>query len=276
MLRTEAGKPDAIARFVLVAHAERADKEGRDSHPGPAALIEATGLDERTIDRAEKRLEAAGLIKRDGVSRVGTTRWNLNLSMERGDDGVYSPRSRIERRRLADAERQRRRRERLQTGLAASEERPVTDGESVMSRTLNPDVTDSASGCHGRNAPQTTLRTTLEPSVGTTPGGTLPPDPLRPQDLPSSDLGFDSENSISSQAGQPPRPDTATHDRAREGQTPTGPRTRADEGKKIPGSERGYGVCLTCARAGAFTIAVDAATGDRCATHTADPQEAPR
>lgn len=256
MLRTEAGKPDAISRLVLVAHAERTDKDGRDSHPGPAALIEATGLDERTIDRAEKRLEKGGLMARNGLSRHGTTRWDLNLSYVR-DDAERSAKDRIEHRRKVDAERQRRHRQKQR-------EAAVTDANSVTSRTLNPDVTDSASGCHGRNAPQTILRTTHEPPGETIPGGTLPPDPLRPQDLRSSDLGLEPEKSISTEGQQPPRPETATHDRAREAEA--GPAAN-DEAKKIPNSKTGYGVCLPCGAAGSFTLAADPITGDRCAHH---------
>lgn len=49
----------------------------------------------------------------------------------------------------------------------------------------------------------------------TIPGGTLPPDPLRPDD--PSGRRTDSGNSPSENGDQPPQPETATHDRAREG-----------------------------------------------------------
>lgn len=244
---TAAGKPDATARLVLIAHAERADEHGRNSFPGPAALMESTLLDERTIDRAEKRLEAAGLLKRDGISRHGTTCWHLNMSMVRGgeSDG-YAARARLERRRQADARRQRARRERLRGESASTRGEAVTDSASVTSRTLNPDVTDSASGCHGRNAPQTILRTTHEPPFETIPGGTLPPDPLRPLDPRSSDPRNEPEISPLSIREEPPRPVTATHDRAR---------------------ETGHGFCLACGSEGKLTLADDPVHGSRCGRH---------
>ncbi|MEW2442801.1 hypothetical protein [Micromonospora marina] len=248
MLRTPAGKPDTAARFVLVAHAERADKKGRGSYPGPAALIEATGYDERTIQRAEIRLRDAGLLVHRGTSHLGTTRWDLDLSKRRDDDQQAAAEARVAKRKAQDAARQRSRRERLKAAEAAagtvgaihdgqSESQgvtdsasvtdptpepaaidadactvePVTDAESVTSRTLNPDVTDSASGCHGRSAPQTTLEPPLN-HPGTIPGGTLPPDPLRPDDPAGRRTSSASETSEQQQ--QPPQPDTATHDRA--------------------------------------------------------------
>jgi hypothetical protein len=38
---------------------------------------------------------------------------------------------------------------------------------------------------------------------------------------------------------------------------------------KIPHQRAGYGICLTCAQTGAFTIATDPMHGDQCATHAA-------
>ena len=51
----------------------------------------------------------------------------------------------------------------------------------------------------------------VDPAVVTT-GGTLPPDPLRPDDPSGRRTSPESETSAEEQ--QPPRPDTATHDRA--------------------------------------------------------------
>jgi hypothetical protein len=183
-LLTAAGKPDTAARFVLVARAERADKHGRNTYAGTGDIIKATGFDERTIERAERRLEKAGLLVRAGFSQFNTVRWNLDMSQKQSDGNQAFVEARLERRRQADAERKRRQREREKAAASIDghvrNENSVTDSASVTSRTLNPDVTDSVTGCHGRSAPQTTLRTTHEPPAGTTPGGTLPPDPLRP------------------------------------------------------------------------------------------------
>jgi hypothetical protein len=180
MLLTSAGKPDATARLVLIARAERADKHGRNTYAGPADLMKSTGLDERTIQRADRRLEESGQMIRDGISHVGTVRWRLAMTLKQSDTEKATADPRIERRREADKERMRRHRDRQKAVAEARTEIAVTDSASVTSRTLNPNVTDSASVRHGFNAPQTTNEPPREPPVGTTPGGTLPPDPLRP------------------------------------------------------------------------------------------------
>jgi hypothetical protein len=190
MLLTAAGKPDTAARFVLLARAERADKHGRNTYAGPADLMRTTGYDERTIQRADRRLEDAGLLVREGFSHVGTVRWRVDMSLKQpAVEPVVD--ARIEKRRKADAARQQRLRERRKAESSAPESgQPiepdvsnkvtVTHSESVTSRISNPDVTDSVSGCHGRSAPQTTLRTTHRTALGTAPGGAPPPDPRRP------------------------------------------------------------------------------------------------
>jgi hypothetical protein len=188
------GKPDAIARFVLVARAERADAKGRDTYAGTADLIRATGLDERTIERAERRLEHAGLLIRAGISRLGTVLWHCDMSQKRADDNAAWAAAQIEKRRKADRERQQRSRERRKAGTEnapgiegdVSPKIAVTDSASVTSGFEIRDVTDSASGCHGFNAPQTTLRTTQLNRPGTTPGGAPPPDPRRRPPPPAS------------------------------------------------------------------------------------------
>lgn len=196
MLLTAAGKPDTVARFVLIARAERADKHGRNTYAGPADLIQSTGYDERTIQRADRRLEEAGLLVRDGYSHVNTVRWRLDMARKRAADDPIAV-ARLERRREADKARQQRLRDRRKSGDLTAEivesiepdvssKTRVTDSECVTSRISNPDVTDSVSGRHGRNAPQTTLRTTLRTTQGTAPGGTLPPDPLRRPPPPAS------------------------------------------------------------------------------------------
>lgn len=146
MLRTPAGKPDVAARFVLVAHAERADKKGRGSYPGPAALIEATGYDERTIDRAERRLRDAGLLIHKGTSHLGTTRWDLDLTKRRDDDQQAAAEARVARRKAQDAARQRSRRERLKAaGEAAEMTNPIEGGQYEPTNVTDAEsVTDPA------------------------------------------------------------------------------------------------------------------------------------
>jgi hypothetical protein len=201
MLLTPAGLPDVTARFVLVARAERADERGRNSYAGPADLTRATGYDERTVERADRRLEKAGLLVRAGFSHLGTVRWHLDMSQRRADGDPDLVDARVERRRKADAARQQRQRDRRRAGS-------VTDAESVTSGTQNPghiegdvstsegvtdaesvshgfqmrDVTDAESKRHGRSAPQTTHYLN-HPSMnhpGTAPGGTRPQTPRPP------------------------------------------------------------------------------------------------
>lgn len=194
MLLLPSGKPDATARFVLVARAERADAKGRNTYAGPADLIRATGLDERTIERAERRLEQAGLLIRAGFSHLGTVLWHLNMSLKDAGENLALTEARIARRRQADALRQQRARDRRKAAAEAAREAPesasaiegyvstkirVTDSASVSHGVEIRDVTDSASERHGFNAPQTTSRTTQINHPGTTPGGAPPPDPRR-------------------------------------------------------------------------------------------------
>ncbi len=171
MLLTNAGLPDTTARFVLVAHCERADKHGKGSYPGPAALIAATGYDERTIDRAERRLQAAGLLIPRGISHLNTARWDVDMSKRAGGEQNQAE-TRVARRRAQDAARQKSRRERLKKsqddansatiGIDGSAHTGpiVTDSASVTPPAPDPHgidsdastvgaVTDSASGCHG-------------------------------------------------------------------------------------------------------------------------------
>jgi hypothetical protein len=187
MLLLPSGKPDVTARLVLLVRAERASEDGRDTYAAHDEIRLATGCDIRTIQRAERRLEEAGLMVRDGFSRYGTPRWHLDLKQTATSAYKALADAAAARRRASDAERKRRQREREKgAGDAQSidghvrDKITVTDSAPVTSRTLNPDVTDSVTGCHGLNATRTTLRTTPEPPQGTALGGTLPPSPLRP------------------------------------------------------------------------------------------------
>lgn len=135
MLMTAAGKPDATARWVLTAVAERADKNGRNAHPSIADIRYRTGHDRSTIQRALRRLEKAGLLVRDG-SVNGRNRWRLAMELCR----PASDRDEIE----ADEEAQRdavaaRVRRHRAKHVTASECVTETASESVT----EPDVTHS-------------------------------------------------------------------------------------------------------------------------------------
>ncbi|MFE7869746.1 hypothetical protein ACFUYE_05275 [Micromonospora humida] len=288
MLYTDAGRPDTTARAILVAHCERVDKHGKGSYPGPAALIDATGYDERTIDRAERRLQAAGLLVSRGISHLGTAKWDVDMTKRRTDSAQGQSEARVARRRAQDAARQRSRRERMkaaqETDSSAAHidvdapsgvdvdtivtdaesvtpdpadptsihDHPsvgggVTDADDVTSRTLRPDVTDSASGCHGRSAPQTTHEPPMN-HPGTIPGGTLPPDPLRTPTPPAP--GTEPNSSPNHHAHLQPRPETATHDRTRAEIAVPRPTGCAKHGSAMKAGNRpdGKPACPLCRR----------------------------
>lgn len=183
MMVTSAGKPDTAARFVLIARAERADKTGRNTYAGTADLIKSTGFDERTIERAERRLERAGLLIRAGISHLGTVLWHLDMSQKQADGNQSIADARIEKRRKADAARQQRMRERRKgesIDADISTKIRVTHSESVTSRTQNPDVTDlNDVTSRTQRPPNHQGQPPVEPPGGTATGGAPPPDPRR-------------------------------------------------------------------------------------------------
>lgn len=198
MLVTSAGKPDTAARFVLIARAERADKGGRNTYAGTADLIRSTGFDERTIERAERRLERAGLLIRAGISHLGTVLWHLDMSQKQADGNQSLADARIEKRRKSDAARQQRMRERRKgesiEGDVSTKIR-VTHSESVTSRTQNPDVTDlNDVTSRTQRPPNHQGQPPVEPPGGTATGGAPPPDPWRPHS-PSA-RGTDEQNPL--------------------------------------------------------------------------------
>src|SRR5690349_4023008 len=82
MLRTDKGRPDSTARHVLQVLAEHARSDGSNSHPSVLRIQYRTGYDERTVQRALRRLEAGGLIKQQGTVQ-GRKRWRLQLHLQR-------------------------------------------------------------------------------------------------------------------------------------------------------------------------------------------------
>jgi DNA-binding transcriptional ArsR family regulator len=136
MLLTAAGKPDVTARFILVAVAERADKNGMNAHPSVADLRYRTGADRSTVQRALRRLESAKLLERDG--RVGgRTRWRVAMDTRRPRSDWTEIETQEDAERAATAERVRRSRATRVTGATPVTEAGVTGAESVT----DPDVT---------------------------------------------------------------------------------------------------------------------------------------
>jgi hypothetical protein len=274
---------DSTARMVLVVLAEHADPAGKESRPSVLRIRYATGLDERTIQRAMGRLEEAKLISRDGTTRDGVVRWTLAMERERPEDEWTAMVADADRVREVESQRRRERRQRkksadvsgiLRPGHGAVDNQPVSpvdndgdsgvrDAESRMSGTQSTGVRDAESRMSGTqcppNHPEEPPTTTTQ---GTTPGGTLPPDPLRP---PAPEApGTESKNSTSDQQDQPPpQPETASYDRAREDRRPAS----AEPAPSPNGRGKGLGFCVACHANGQIVLAVDPATGDICATH---------
>ncbi|MFE7485535.1 helix-turn-helix domain-containing protein [Streptomyces sp. NPDC057552] len=151
MPRTEKGKPDTTGRHVLQVLAEYANPAGANTHPSVLRIQFRTGYDRTTVQRALRRLEKAGLIRRDG-SVDNRTRWQLAMEMVRpASDWADLEREENEYR-TAAAERKRRSRSK---GVTGAESVTVTDSKPVTvtgAESVTGDVTDSAPSRHALNA----------------------------------------------------------------------------------------------------------------------------
>ncbi|MFD5266720.1 helix-turn-helix domain-containing protein [Streptomyces sp. NPDC058335] len=137
MLRTDKGRPDSTARHVLQVLAEHARPDGSNSHPSVLRIQYRTGYDERTVQRALRRLEAGGLIRKQGTVN-GRTKWKLQMQLKRPEFDWAELEAEAEDAKRQAAERQRRARAKRVT---QSESVTVTPGESVTV-THSDDVTD--------------------------------------------------------------------------------------------------------------------------------------
>jgi hypothetical protein len=184
-LMTKAGQPDSTARTVLFVMAENANPDGTESFPGPDLIDDVTGFDESTIRRAQRRLEAAGLIVRAGKRPSGAIVWRLAMELQRevSHKAAVAEKRRI--RRAAGAERMRRHREEEAkrkaagaadvTGAAAVttpvEEVDVTGSPPVTSASAAGDVTGAVPSRDGRCARDVTGAVPTDP-VTEPPHGT--------------------------------------------------------------------------------------------------------
>jgi hypothetical protein len=197
MLRMpKTGLPDTTARAVLVARAERADENGRNSHAAITDIIWRTGFDARTIQRAETRLEEAGLLVSDGTTRWGTPRWNLDMSQRRDPAERAELEAGIDQKRAAEAARVRQYRDK-QKAQRTDAESVRTDPAYVRTDTrsvrTDPDGvrTDAAPPEPPTNRPGTPQ----EPSRKPPPGGS--PTPRPPRLPPATPSGLSSDRSLS-------------------------------------------------------------------------------
>jgi DNA-binding Lrp family transcriptional regulator len=139
MLRTDKGRPDSTARHVLQVLAEHARPDGSNSHPSVLRIQYRTGYDERTVQRALRRLEAGGLIRQQGTVQ-GRKKWRLQMHLQRPEFDWAELEAEAEEAKKQAAERQRRAR---QKRVTQSEAVTVTHGESVTV-THSDDVTEGS------------------------------------------------------------------------------------------------------------------------------------
>lgn len=139
-LMTKDGQPDSTGRTVLFVMAENANPDGTEAFPGPDLIDDVTGFDESTIRRAQRRLEAAGLIVRTGKRPSGAIVWRLAMELQRevSHKATVAEKRRI--RRAAGAERMRRHREEGAKRKAAAAA-DVTGADAVTTPLAEVDVT---------------------------------------------------------------------------------------------------------------------------------------
>lgn len=170
MLHTEKGRPDTTARHVLQALAEHAHRNGTGARPSVLRLQYRTGYDRRTVQRALRRLEDAGLIDAQGAVN-GCTSYTLDLSRRRPASDWAALETEETAERGAAAERKRRSRSKSVThsnDVTVTHADDVTDADVTHSNDGRHalqmrDVTHSASGRHALSAARTIKEPTTEP-----------------------------------------------------------------------------------------------------------------
>ncbi|MFC8436400.1 helix-turn-helix domain-containing protein [Streptomyces sp. NPDC057253] len=171
MLRTEKNRPDSTARHVLQVLGEHARPDGSNSHPSVLRIQYRTGYDERTVQRALRRLEAGGLIRKQGTVN-GRTKWKLQMHLRRPEFDWAELEAEAEDAKKQAAERQRRARAKRVThgesvtvthgeSVTVTHSDDVTEGDVTHSESVSHalpvrDVTHSASERHALSAPLTT------------------------------------------------------------------------------------------------------------------------
>ncbi|MEU6535560.1 helix-turn-helix domain-containing protein [Streptomyces sp. NPDC047000] len=235
MLRTDKGRPDSTARHVLQVLAEHARPDGSNSHPSVLRIQYRTGYDERTVQRALRRLETGGLIKQQGAVQ-GRKKWRLQMQLQRPESDWAELEAEAEDAKMQAAERQRRARAKRVTQsesvtVTHGESVTVTHGESVtvthsddvtegdvthsesVSHALPVrDVTHSASECHALSAPLTVINrqgNRQEPLAGQADasGAAATPTPGDTGDVPDEVLEGEPVDDV--QADAPDAPVTA-------------------------------------------------------------------
>lgn len=176
MLLTEKGKPDTTARNVLQVLAEHADKRGRNARPSVVKLRYRSGYERRTVQRALRRLEEAGLITATGrhhettvyalalhLSRPAAD-WAELLKEEAADKEAAKERQRKARAKRAAAAAVTHSDTVTVTDLGDVTQDGVTHSEDARHAVQERDVTQSECGRHALNAAVTVNEPSPQPS----------------------------------------------------------------------------------------------------------------
>lgn len=183
MLRTAKGKPDTTARTVLQVLAEHASKHGHNARPSVTKIRYRTGYERRTVQRALRRLEDAGLIKATGT-HGDVTVYSLALHVKRPASDWTELLAEEELDKEAAKERQRKARARRAAAVTDSDTVTVTDSDDVTEGGVTDsddeshasevrDVTHSECGCHALSAAVTVSEPSSQP-CGTSGDGRRP------------------------------------------------------------------------------------------------------
>lgn len=214
VLLTDKGHPDTTARAVLVVLAEHAGEDGKGARPSVLRIRFASGYNDRTVQRAIARLESNGLIIRTGTWEDGVAVWSLAMHLERPETVWTDLCADVDNLRITETAARTNRRIRSRTASLSGTQNPGHSDEQISDespRSEAPEVPvsdlvrDAESTCPGRRIPDVRDATPPEPPTKnhplTTPGGTLPPDPLGHE--PPTESRHDQTQSSSAPQDQP-------------------------------------------------------------------------
>lgn len=134
------GRVDRLGHHLLLLLATYSKNDGSDMYASVSTLAKEVHASERDVIDALGRLEKAGLIVRAHASN-GASGWSLDLNSRSESDSVVE--DRLGRRRAADRERQRRRRERLKEARHGTVDRDITGESTVTSEGVTQESTVS-------------------------------------------------------------------------------------------------------------------------------------
>src|SRR5512139_2104790 len=67
-------------KIVLLAYADHADKNGFSVFPSVSTIAAKAGYSDRSVQAITRRLQAKGILQRDGTGPHGTNRWRIVIT----------------------------------------------------------------------------------------------------------------------------------------------------------------------------------------------------